>query len=127
VRSVSTATTKFTFRDDGIVFGIDINPDTERTAQNVSDAMDMLNQLVEGQARPGLWDPRPGTGFPAEAWTTLIRRLPESISALAILADDRVRQGIGGFPAAIDSLLIPVRVFADEAEATEWLLQFVDA
>lgn len=126
MESVSTATTQFTLRDDGIVFGIDINPDIPRTSPNVGAAFDALERLVDGKPRPGLWDPRPAKSFPPGAWKTLIRRLADSITAFAIVADERVQQSLGAFPSAMDSLLIPVRVFRDEAAAIEWLQQFVD-
>lgn len=114
-------------RDDGIVLGVGVNPEIPRTAESVSAAFDMLYQLVGGKPRPDLCDPRPAHAFPPEAWRTLISRLPESISAFGIVADERVRQGVGAFPDAMNALLIPVRVFDNETDATEWLVQFVEA
>lgn len=126
MNSVTTPTTQFTLRDDGIVVGIAINPEVPRTAGNVAASLDELEQLLDGDVRPGLWDARPAIGFPPAAWNTLIRRLLSSISALAIIADERVREAIGAFPSAMDALLIPVRVFDDEAAAIAWLQQFVE-
>lgn len=126
MKSATAATIQFTLRDDGIVVGLHVNPDLVRTKKNVSAAYDVLEQLVEGKPRPGLWNLQLARAFPAEAWRTAIRRMDKSVSALAIVADETARQAMGAFPAAIDALLIPTRVVDNEAEAIEWLQQFLD-
>ena len=125
VRSVSTDTTHFTLRSDGIVVGRATNPETPRTRENVSAALDELELLLEGEPRPGLWDPRLVKQFPPSAWSVLISRLEQSMMALAILVDVDTEKALGAFPEAIDAFLMPVRVFDDESDAIEWLLQFV--
>ena len=97
-----------------------------RTAEDVAESFDRLDQLIGGVRRPGLWDPRDISSFPAGAWRMLIARLEKSFVALAILIDESMEPALGAFPAAIDSLLIPVRIFHDEDEATQWLQQFVE-
>ena len=84
-----------------------------------------MSVAVESERRPALWDvrgmarPRPG------AWTVLIERIAELITAVAILMDPD-ENNVGPWPDAIDSLLIPVRVFTTEDEAIDWLTTFVD-
>jgi hypothetical protein len=72
VKSATTPTTKFTLREDGIVLGLDINPEVPRTGEIVAAAFDELAQLIGGEARPGLWDARLARDFPPQAWSTLI-------------------------------------------------------
>ena len=53
--------------------------------------------------------------------------LGASLVALAILVDDRVAGALGAFPHAIDSLMMPVKLFRDEAEAMTRLREFLDS
>jgi hypothetical protein len=126
MRSIETATTHFTVTDGGILVGRAINLETPRTAQNTVDAFDRLDNLLGGRRLPGLWDPRTVDRFPPQAWRAMISRLEGSLLALAILADDETERAMGSFPATIDALMVPVRVFRDESEAMKWLQQFVD-
>lgn len=126
MKSMETETTRFTLTDDGILVGRAINPGTVRTAENIADALESLERFLDGQRRPGLWDPRTVRRFSAEAWLAMIGRLGKSLDALAILVDDRISGSIGAFPDAMDSMLMPVRVFQDETEAMDWLRQFLD-
>ena len=64
--------------------------------------------------------------FPLTVWQVFVDRVDKVIGALAILGDDRVEKALGAFPAVMDSMLIPVRLFHNEAEAIEWLRQFLD-
>lgn len=126
MKTIETATTHFTLTDDGIVVGRAINPDTPRTSQNTLEALTELERFIGGKPLPGLWDPRVVDRFPAEAWRTMISRLDRSVVALAILVDDRTAAAVGAFSAAMDSLLLPVKLFTDEGEALRWLGQFID-
>ncbi len=124
---VTTDTVTYTLRDDGIVVGRAVNPDRVRTPQDVASSLDRLDEATGGVRMPGLWDPRSLHHFPAPAWRTLISRLELSLLALAIMTDEQMESALGGFPQAIDSLLIPVRLFRSESEAIEWLAQFVES
>ena len=126
VETFTTAITEYTIRDDGIVIGRDINPATPRTVQSLTESFDRLADALEGKRPPGLWDARSVPEFPLSVWQVFVNRVDKVIGVLAILVDDRVEDALGAFPAAMDSMLIPVRLFHREDEATQWLLQFVD-
>lgn len=123
-REVTTDTVSFTLREDGIVVGRAVNPDRIRTAEDVATSFDQLDEMTGGVRMTGLWDPRALRHFPAPAWRMLVSRLEQSLLALAIMTDEHMESALGGFPRAIDSFLIPVRLFRDEAAAIEWLSQF---
>ena len=126
MKHLSTNTVSYTLRDDGIVVGRAVNPEIVRTADDVAESFDRLDELIDGVRRPGLWDPREVQEFPPAAWRMLITRLERSMVALAILTDEKMETALGRFPEAIDALLIPVRLFRDEDSAIEWLARFVE-
>ena len=127
MQTFSTAITKYTIRDDGIVVGRDINPETPRTAVNIAESFDRLSVVAQGRRFPGLWDARLAPEFPFSVWQVFVDRISEAVGALAILVDNEADPAFGAFPKVIDSMLIPVRLFQDEDEAIAWLGQFVDA
>ena len=124
MRTVSTAVTEYTLRDDGIVIGRDRDTDIHRDTAVVTESMDALADLVGGKPAPGLWDPRALTRVYPEGWMVLINRLPDLLSSLAILVNDELESLLGAFPVLMDSMLFPVRLFREESEALEWLSQF---
>ncbi|MDJ0663138.1 MAG: hypothetical protein QNJ75_01175 [Acidimicrobiia bacterium] len=126
MQTFSTAITEYTIRNDGIVVGRDINPETPRTTANIAESFDRLSAVTQGKRFPGLWDARLVPEFPFSVWQVFVDRIDKVVSALAILVDSEADRAFGAFPKAIDSMLIPVRVFQDEDEAIAWLGQFVD-
>ncbi len=126
MKTLRTAITEYTIRPDGIVVGRDINPETGRTAQRISESFDRLEELTQGRRAPGLWDARLVPQFPLSVWTVFVDRIDEVAVALAILVDESGERAMGAFPEVLSSLLIPVRLFDDEAAAIDWLQQFVD-
>lgn len=123
--TAESAVTRYALRRDGIVIGRDINPEIERTAAVTHDNMDVLADLIGPGLRPGLWDPRAFDRIHPQGWVVLIERLPEMISALAIVVDDQLEDLLGAFPQYMDALLFPVRKFRDEEEAIIWLTGFL--
>lgn len=111
-------------RDNGIVVGRDINPETPRTAQNIADSFDRLAALTQGKRLPGLWDARAVPEFSLNLWLVFVTRIEEVAAALAILVNTEAESAFGAFPAAMDSMLIPVRLFREEDKAIDWLGQF---
>ncbi|MDJ0954150.1 MAG: hypothetical protein QNJ81_10765 [Acidimicrobiia bacterium] len=126
MKTLRTAITEYTIRDDGIVIGRDINPETERTTQLVSDSFDRVRELTQGRRAPGLWDARSIPNFPLSVWTVFVDRIDKVVVALAILVGESGERAMGAFSEVLSSLLIPVRLFDDEAAAIEWLQQFLD-
>ena len=125
VRRFTTAITEYTIRDDGIVVGRDINPETPRTAETIAESSDRLADVAQGKLLPGLWDARAVPDFPLSVWQVFVDRIDKAAVALAILVDADMEQAFGVFPAVMDSMLIPVRLFVDEGQAIDWLRQFV--
>ena len=126
MRTAATPITEYTLRDDGIVVGRDVNPSIHRDTAIVTESMDTLAGLLGGEPRPALWDPRVLTRVYPEGWVVLIHRLPDLVTALAILVDDELEALLGAFPGLMGSMLFPVRMFREESAAFGWLAQFVE-
>ncbi|MDJ0498115.1 MAG: hypothetical protein QNJ89_09810 [Acidimicrobiia bacterium] len=126
MRTAATPITEYTLRDDGIVVGRDVDTPIHRDTAMVTESMDALAELTGGKLSPGLWDPRALTRVYPEGWVVLIQRLPDLLSALAILVNDELESLLGAFPGLMDSMLFPVRMFRDETEALDWLAQFLE-
>ena len=124
--TAESAVTRYWLRDDGIVVGRDINTHIERTSAVTNDTLDVLAELSGPGLRPALWDPRAFDKMYPEGWIVLVERLPEIVSALAILIDDAVEPFLGTFPQHMDALLFPVRLFREEDAAIAWLQGFLD-
>ena len=118
--------TEYTVRDDGIVIGREINLDVPRTAESIAQSFDRLAEFLQGKRPPGIWDARSVPNFPLNVWQVFVSRVDSVVVALAILVDEAGEKTMGGFPDAISSMLIPVRLFRDEEGAIEWLRQFID-
>jgi len=74
---------------------------------------------------PTLFDARKWPMGGADFWVTFIDLLPSVVSAGAILIEPDRATGLGGFPRAVNRLMIPFEVFTDEDQATEFLSQFL--
>jgi hypothetical protein len=85
-----------------------------------------MESVVGGKARPVLWDPAGTLPLEPDGWQTIVDRLSDMMSALGIVIDEEEAPLLGAFPESINALLIPVRIFDDEATARGWLLQFVE-
>ena len=120
MRVAESLIARYTLRDDGILVADDLNPELPRTTAAVDETMDVLLELIEGKPRPVLWRLGLDRSYP-EGWAALIRRAPEATAALAIVVTEETRSVLGSFPATMDALLFPVRVFDNDTEAFEWL------
>lgn len=110
---------------DGIVEAQPLATDEPRTARVLSEALDALATVAGGRSRPVLWNPTGTWPLRPDGWQTIVNRAEQTISALAIVISPEDESLLGAFPQAMDSLLIPVRVFHIEAEARAWLIPFV--
>jgi hypothetical protein len=126
MRTFRSAITEYTVRDDGIWVGREINLDVPRTPEIVGASLDRLREETGGQRVPGMWDARHVPEFSPAVWTAFLARIEDVVVALAILTAPGVVESLGAFPAAIDSLILPVRLFESEDEAVAWLQAFVD-
>jgi hypothetical protein len=96
----------------------------QSTAETVRETFAAARSLLTAPA-PTLFDarnwPRAGAGF----WVTFIDLLPGTVSAGAILVEPAGRADLGGFPEAVNRLMVPFDVFTDEAEAKAFLMHFI--
>lgn len=113
-----------TRRDDGIIVSRERNFHLPRNVEHVSAAVAATAELAGREPCAALWDTR---GFPRpepQSWRFFIDRSFELFKALAIVTDPESIALLGAFPMAMDALLVPVRVFTDEAEALDWIGTF---
>ncbi len=96
------------------------------TRESVTELFDVVRDLVEGVPRPLLFDARVWPKGEPEAWTTAISNFEATCTAVAMLIDPGSPAETTGFPAVIDRLLIPFRIFTDEAEAVAFLRSKAD-
>jgi hypothetical protein len=101
--------------DDGILH-IESNG-RPSTRESVSETLDAVRSIIGGAPKPVLFDARRWPKGDPEAWIAVIQRMQESFSAVAMLLDANSPGDVGEYPTVIDRLLIPFRVFTDEAEA----------
>lgn len=129
VRSAETPTTKLTLRDDGVLAARGVNSEIPRTAETVHVVMDALSEIAGDVRRPVLWDIRGSTIGRPESMQVFVGRAAESMSAIALLIDaeasPELSSRIEAFSPVVDVLLMPVRVFSEESEASAWLQSFV--
>jgi hypothetical protein len=118
-----TTTAASVFVDDHGLVNI-VSNGTQSTAQTVRETFAAARSLVTVPT-PTLFDarnwPRAGAGF----WVTFIDLLPATVSAGAILVLPAGRADLGGFPEAVNRLMVPFDVFTDEGEARTFLMRFV--
>lgn len=93
------------------------------TKDSVLETFDAVHTLIGGAPKPVLFDARKWPSGNPDAWVTVIERMQESFTRAAMLLDPADPVDVGEYPTVIDRLLIPFRVFTDEAEA----LAFVTA
>lgn len=113
-----------TREDDGVIVGRERNFDIPRTVDRVAEAVEVTWPLAGCQPCAAIWDMRGSPRAKPESWQLVIRRVPEIFRALAIIVDEDAKRALGAFPMAIDSLLIPVRMFVDVDEARNWIAPF---
>ena len=124
MRTVETGYSRSTLGDDGIVTTGPIDDEAPRTGEMVAEILAGIKSLVGSTPRPVMWFPG-DTHLEPRGWQTLTELVASVAVAVAIVADDAARVRLGAFPGITDALLLPVRIFSDEAEARQWLAAFV--
>jgi hypothetical protein len=114
-----------TLDDDGVVVARPTDSDQPRDAAVIGEIVDGLVRLVGNEPRPALWFPG-STRIDPGGWQTLIDSVSRFATAVAIVVTAPDARPLGSFPGIVDSLILPVRVFADEQEARKWLLDSKD-
>ena len=108
--------------DDGIIHiqakGVASTPET------MTETFTVVHDLTDGEPRPALFDARTWPTWPAvdrEVWATFISGALPAFSAAAVIVDPASPPQSVAFPETIDRLMIPFRIFTDEAEALAFL------
>ena len=111
-----TATVWF---EDGII--INRAEGVASTPESVAEAFGVYHDLTEGTPHPLLFDARKWPGGDPDAWAAAITKFESTVNAIAMLVGPDSPAYTGTFPPIIDRLLIPFRIFTDEAEALAFL------
>ena len=92
-----------------------------RTRETVSELFGVMRELLGGVPGPVLFDARESPGTDPEGWQAAITNLESTASKVAMLIDPESSVEVGPYPGVVDRLLIPLKVFVDEAEALAFL------
>jgi hypothetical protein len=122
--SVSDGT--FWLAEDGIVWAV-APPGAEDTLENARASLEEIRKACGGKPRPVLVDIRGIRSATLEArrfWGS--EALVGVVSAAALLISSPVSRVLGNFYIGLHRAQVPIRMFAGEAEAVEWLRGFVE-
>ncbi len=128
MESIVTTVLRLTLRDDGILeiehpLGVE-----ETTADLVPEQIEALRRLVGDTPRPSLWKPHRTPMGDAAVWQQWIDGAGGLLVAAAIIRDEQRDGSLPPFvEASANALSIPVKAFADEAKAVEWLSDFAQS
>jgi hypothetical protein len=112
--------------DDGVIEAQPLRTEQPRTAEVLTDALDAIERVAGGKRRPLLWNATGTLPLAPRGWQAIVDRIERLFVAMAIVVEDEEESMLGAFPVAIDSLLIPVRVFPTRAAGRDWVAQFAD-
>jgi hypothetical protein len=120
---IRTRVGKIWLREDGIVHLV-IDPGTKYTLADTRESSAGIVKLSEGQRRPLLADARDlkSVDLAARNETAAF----EEVMAAAMLIDSAVSRMIGNIFLSTKKTSFPVRLFTSEAEAVEWLKEFLE-
>ncbi len=125
MRSVETPTVRFELGADGIVRSRPLDTETEPTVEIAERDAAALARLLDGQRRPLVVTLAGVVPADGKVWAALIRSLPKNLTAMAIVSTNPA--AMGQFPKAIGALIVPVKVFSNAEDASDWAAQFVES
>ncbi len=109
----------FVMGDDGVVRATS-KPGVEPTIDLLREA-EAACRLVRGEKRrPAVWDVRQMVKPNPTAWISFMETAPNNLLAIAIVGDPLHIELLGSIPEIMGRLLLPVRLFTNDAEALEW-------
>ena len=128
MESTLTTAVQVTLRDDGIL-EVEHLPGAEQTTVDlVPEQIEAVCRLIGDTARPSLWKPHGAPMGDAAVWRQWIDGATGMVVAVAIIHDEQADGPLPPFvEAAASALSLAVKAFADEAEAVEWLSDFVQS
>ena len=118
-----TTTAASVYVDDQGLLHI-VSNGTSSSGETVNETFAAPRTLTE-QPIPTLFDARKWPIGGSDFWVAFIDSLPSVVSDGAIIIDPGAPSALGGFPKAVNRLMVPFEVFTSEEEAVEFLLRFV--
>ena len=125
MRVRETTAVRLVLGDDGIIETTPLDP--QRTPRILSEIALAIADIGRGGPRPMIWDPTGTLPLPPQGWHVIVNNIEAVVNALAIIVAEEDVHLLGSFPEAMDTFLVPVRVFNTKEEAREWLHQHVDS
>jgi len=97
---------------------------TPSTKETVKESFAAARTLTQHPV-PTLLDARQWPVGGSDVWVTFIDILGSVVSAGAVLIEPGNEAALGGFPRAVNRLMVPFEVFTAEDEATDFLMRFI--
>jgi len=119
-----STTARIWMDDEGILRYVSIG--VESTEATVVEGMQIVRELSGDVPVPILFDARSWKGGDPKSWIKFIAMIESVCSAAAIIVAPESPNVMGGFPEAIDGLVLPFRVFPDENAALDFLRQYLE-
>lgn len=117
---IRTTKTGRIWRDDeGIVHFVATG--VASTADSSAENMGVVKELTAGGKAPMLFDIRRWSSGDPGFWLQFVNTIESVCRAGAAVVDSDVVEKLGAFPASIDSMLMPFRVFSEEEKALAFL------
>ena len=122
MESVESDRVRVTLTDEGVSHMVVKDVAQSPTPAEVAEDLDLAAQVGGSERRLAVWDLRElSARLPGGAWRNIIERIPDTLIAVAMIASEETAKNLGTFPEAIDSFLVPVRIFTDEDKAWAWI------
>ncbi|HKI53127.1 MAG TPA: hypothetical protein VJ987_03310 [Anaerolineales bacterium] len=114
---------KIWLREDGIIQMV-VDPRAKYTLADTRESLESIVKASKGKRRPLLADVRniESADFATRQETAAF----EEATSVGVLIDSRVSRLIGNVYINFSKPVIPTRLFTSEAEAVEWLKEFME-
>ena len=117
-----TSATKIVF-EDGVVQVIGIGE--PHSAETVVETFEVIRDLTGEVKHPMLFDVRDWGPIELPAWVEFVRQIEQTTMAAAVVADpDMSTEFADTFVGMIDRLVIPFRIYSEEAAARTFLADY---
>ncbi len=115
----TTKTGRIWVDDEGIIHIVATG--AASTADSTAETLGVVGELTAGGKAPILFDVRRWPSGDAAFWSLFVNTIESVCLAGAAVVDPQAAASLGAFPSAIDSMLVPFRVFSDDDEALAFL------
>jgi len=125
INEITTRTTKIWLDDVGIIHSLGL-PGVDHSLEDAINIVKAIVAVSEGKARPLLSDIRQIKSIDREARQHLAdSEINDVVLANAVMVDSPLSRMIGNFFNGFNKPPIPLKLFSDETEAVNWLLEFM--